>query len=363
MSHYDAIVIGGGIAGSAFAYAAAYRGKKILLLEKNMAGSAKVCGGVLSRRCLRAFECLGLKKQLDSLAFQEIQFLEIELFSGHHLKIPFPKTHPSVRVVNRGELDAMLWTAAGKAGATTFDRTVAAKIDFLPTIGWQVVTSGTIQKKYVAPVLIGADGRNSFVGRQLGLVKTQARGSMSQALCFQYKLTKHCFDPDIAHFFIFQNGYCGLSTDGKAETHLDVISLCGGENEDILWKRLLAQKSRFVEKLKEANLSPGRPLSRFPIGSGSRELPNRPDVALLGDAQLWVEPFTGEGISLALESAYKVATMFCNGIGVRCVPPKVSYTNGWVARALEKPFLAKTMIRTLQRLPVLTQWMTADVLG
>jgi menaquinone-9 beta-reductase len=352
---FDAIVIGGGPAGSSFAYGAAQEGKKILVLEKDPVPSPKVCGGVLSPRCMRAFEKMGLREVVMSIPAQEVEHLEVELSSGEHVDISFPTNSEGSRVVDRVALDEALWNAAAKAGATMRDRSAVNRVHFSED-HWEVETQGG--EKFSGAFLVGADGRNSFVARQLGL---KANGG-GRSLCFQYRLKKHEFCRKGVHFFIFPNGYCGLSVDGTGLAHLDVISLQGGENESVLQQRLRSQRARFVEKMERAEFVPSRPVTRSPIGSGWRSKPSHSKVILLGDAQAWVEPFTGEGISLAVESASKGAELLWSSNRIHHVRPKASFTNHLVAQALKKPMVARGLVNLIRMTPRLGKWMSKDVL-
>ncbi len=356
---WEAIVVGGGPAGTAFAFAAGSQGHHVCVLEKAPIPSPKVCGGVLSPRCLRLFTRLGLEEVVHTLPAQALNHLAVERAGGKVLHIPFPLKAGPPLVVDRPVLDAALWQAAGKAGAHLQDRTIVTRIAPQSSGSWNVeARCGKETSTLTSRVLIGADGRHSLVARQLGLpLKSKGR-----SLCFQYRLARHAFDRNGVHFLLFPGGYCGLSVDGTGLAHLDVISLAGGESEAALRERLESQPGSFVERLKHASFAPGRPVTRSPIGSGSRPLPNHPNVALLGDAQAWVEPFTGEGISLALESAHLVVKSFSKGQDLRHAPPQPSRTNRWVAQAIAHPRIAQGLITLLHRAPFLASWMAREVL-
>jgi menaquinone-9 beta-reductase len=355
---FDVIVVGGGPAGTAFACGSARQGKKVIVFEKNRAGSAKVCGGVLSPRCLRLFSEFGLRNVVEDIPAQRVEHLELQLATGGSIDIPFGNDLEPARVVDRCALDLAMWRAAGKAGATTLDEHAVTAIHQLADETWQVEIRNF--KKEVlsvrAPILIGADGRNSFIAQQLGL-KPKTRG---RSLCFQYRLKKHPFCPKGVHFFIFGGGYCGLSVDGTGLAHLDVISLQGKESEASLMQRFKNQKTLFVQKILNSEFLPGKPVTRSPIGSGSRKLPSQKNVYLLGDAQKWVEPFTGEGISLSLQSAARV---LCGEARAGLLLPKVSFTNRIVASALERPWLAYSLVCLLKTSPWIGKCMAREVLG
>jgi len=349
-------VIGGGPAGTVFAYTAASHGKCVLMLEKNAVPSTKVCGGVLSPRCLRALDRAGLGEQVRRIPHQYLTFLDVELDSGDRLQIPFPKE--TTRVVDRCELDALLWRAAVTAGAEGWEQTIARSIGRSSDEHWTVLAQNSQETPLHGKLLIGADGRNSFVARQLALRAKGARRSF----CLQYRLTRHDFDREGVHFFIFQNGYCGLSVDGTGMAHLDIISLKGREDEVTLNARLMEQKSRFVDRLRAAEYLPGKPVTRSPIGQGRRAAPSFSNVFLLGDAQGWVEPFTGEGISLAVESGHELAQQWATSQPIATKFPNPSMTNRCMGFVINKPHCTQALARLLKIAPRVGQWMSHEVL-
>ena len=379
MNGRDAAVVGGGPAGTAFAFAAASRGKDVIVFEKNAAPSPKVCGGGLSPRAWRALRALGLEKDVREIPAQTLRFIEVEHSEGERVRIPFPDGSFETRVVNRGELDAVLWRAAERAGAKMRDRSGVRRIlrdaetpDIfqrwtLETHNFEITSRINSEiplrvngphETHHARVLVGADGRNSFVAAQQDL----SAKSNGHSHCFQFQLDHHDFSRVGVHFFIFPEGYCGLSVDGNGIAHLDVISLRGKEGEGVLRDRLFAQRSLFVEKLKNACFNGERPMARSPIGSGCRPFPVDSSLVLLGDAQAWVEPFTGEGIAMALESAWWAAQNFCAGEDFSRRIPWSSWTNGWVAWALKSSWRARAIIRLLDWVPPLARRMVRNVL-
>jgi len=354
---FDAIVIGGGPAGSSFAFSAARLGKKVALFEKDSVPGRKVCGGVLSPKCWKAIQKLGMEPAVMDLPFQELRYLLVEVGSGHELKIPFPQGEIPSRVIDRSVFDAALWKFAESRGVFVYDKTIVKEL--APQEDeWSVRVSHHKDLTFRSKILIGADGRNSFVARQLGL-KAKCR---QKTVCYQYRLKSHDFDREGVHFFIFNNGYCGLSVDGTGCAHLDVLSLKGCEGDKEIMERLLNHQSRFVEKLRRAEFYSERPLARSPIGSGRRSFPTQKNVFLLGDAQQWFEPFTGEGIRLALESSLDSSAMFDDCFNQRRILSKISRTNWLVSQLLKSPVMSSCFVSCLKYIPSLARSLAKDVL-
>jgi flavin-dependent dehydrogenase len=358
----DAVIIGGGPAGTSFAFSAAQRGMRVALFEKASIPFRKVCGGVLSPRCWKTIQKLAMEEAVADLPFQELRRLYVEVDSGPELEIPFPGSEIPSRVVDRSLLDAALWNFAKKANASLYDKTLVKEISREGDL-WRIKTFRDHDELFYAKILIGADGRNSFVAHQLGI---QAR-RLEKTVCYQYRLRSHDFAKDGVHFFLFDRGYCGLSIDGCGCCHLDVLSLQGKESDRELRDRLFSCGSRFVEKLKKAEFYPERPLARSPIGGGSRSKPSQQNAFLIGDAQRWFEPFTGEGIGLAMESALDLSRtldpLASTSERTRDFNIRVSRTNWVISQILKSPHIARAFITSLKYFPSLSRAMAGDVLG
>ncbi|MFA9442956.1 MAG: FAD-dependent oxidoreductase, partial [Hyphomicrobium sp.] len=60
MAEFDAIAIGGGLAGSAFALELARQGARVAVIERSPAAKLKVCGDFLSSEAQQLLAYLGL---------------------------------------------------------------------------------------------------------------------------------------------------------------------------------------------------------------------------------------------------------------------------------------------------------------
>lgn len=356
---FEAIVIGGGPAGSSFALSAARSRKKVAILEKDEIPGRKVCGGVLSPKCRKYIDQLDLWDKVSKLPCQTLSGMIVEHESAKHALIEFPLQSVPTTVVDRALLDEALWNSAGLAGARCLQNAKAKEIHFKNGQWIIKIQHGAEEEIYASRFLVGADGRNSFVGQQLG-VKVHRNG---KSICFQYRLKNHSFEHNLLHFYIFEKGYCGLSVDGNGIAHLDVISMEGGESDVMLLDRVFQKTGIFIEKLKQAEFMEERPLARSPIGSGWREHPKQQSAFLLGDAQAWFEPFTGEGITLAIESGMKHARLLDQSVVVAPrIYPNISASNRLIAQLLKSSTAVKSFISIINYVPSISRLMARDVL-
>ena len=155
---YEAVVIGGGAAGSAAAYTLAAAGRKVCLIDKAEFPRDKLCGGGLTFRGKRAFEQIFRRPWQADLfnASRDVSFFSNGRFVGSY------HSRAQIHFMMRLDFDHYLLTLAQKAGATLKLGDAVGKID---------VAGKTITLRSGAEVvfgfLIGADGVNSVVAKTL----------------------------------------------------------------------------------------------------------------------------------------------------------------------------------------------------
>jgi geranylgeranyl reductase family protein len=162
---YDAIVIGAGPAGSTCAYRLAGAGASVLLLDRARFPRDKPCGGGVTVRALDALPVSIAPVIEDVVSVAELRLryrTAVERGSGAPLAV----------MTQRIRLDAHLVEEAVRAGAEFRDGT---KVDHVETSNGRVVV-GAGGERLFTRALVGADGVNGIVGRELGLGGNQAVG-------------------------------------------------------------------------------------------------------------------------------------------------------------------------------------------
>jgi menaquinone-9 beta-reductase len=284
---YDLIVIGAGPGGTSAAITAAREGWRVLLLERGHFPRHKVCGEFVSAESLDLLKWL-VGDAHDTLIRRALPISESRLFlDGRSVRVP---VKPAATSIARYDLDLALWRAAEAAGVAALQETTAHGIE--GETPFRVTTSAG---EFRGRAVINASGRwsnlkqtdnHSNETRWLGL-KGHFRGDT---------------DPSVDLYF-FKAGYCGVqpvrSPDGTvllnacALVRPDVSSTL----QDVLGSHpLLATRSR-------AWTPAFAPVSTFPA-IFREPVPVTGSVLNVGDAAGFVDPFVGDGISLALQSGY-----------------------------------------------------------
>jgi flavin-dependent dehydrogenase len=190
--------------------------------------------------------------------------------------------------VKRSLFDDLLLRRAGALGADVREQTTVSGLSKNGDWKIETVSGETFQTR----MLIGADGRNSTVGRLCNLLPRTARERVA--------LQAHVPLPrDFGRRVVLQflpEGYSGQAPVNETELNLCLVGRPPTISQLCHWAKHQFQLT--------AN-QPWRtitPLTRSPVPSAHRNL------FFIGDAARVVEPFTGEGIYYALRSGELAAS-------------------------------------------------------
>jgi menaquinone-9 beta-reductase len=283
-AEYDLIVAGAGPAGSACAITAARGGAKVLLVEKDKFPRHKVCGEFVSPESLQLLESL-LGEQKFSNLNDRPQIASARVFSGRNI-ISLPIS-PCARSIARFDLDYALLEAARHAGVDIREQTSVGAVR-------QVAETGNFE---VQTPLSTASARAvvNSTGRWSQLTQPQAiNGNKWIGLKAHYREAKPSPTVDL---YFFDGGYCGVQPVGP-----DAVNACAMVRadaahslEEVFARQAeLWQRSRAWEPLFPA-------ITTSPLYFRSPQ-PESNGMLMAGDAAAFIDPFAGDGISLALHS-------------------------------------------------------------
>ncbi|MEM9434603.1 MAG: geranylgeranyl reductase family protein [Pseudomonadota bacterium] len=281
--YFDVIIVGSGPAGSSAAKRACDAGLSVAVLDKAKFPRDKLCGGLFTGRSQKALRSIFDRDVTDDLFLtsRHMRFLA----SGKVLAdIP---DAPAVHLTMRREFDKMLHDRAVAAGARAFLGVVVTGFD----VPASVVTLKSGQTLRYG-VLIGADGVNSFVAREL-----YGRAFNPETIGFGLEvedpLTPERDGAVEVDFDAAQWGY-GWSFP-KRKTATVGVGGINFRNAD-----MKSNMARYVDQV-GADASLRYKGQYLPFGD-YRKRPGRGNILLAGDAAGLVDPITGEGIALAMES-------------------------------------------------------------
>ncbi|MCL4534709.1 MAG: geranylgeranyl reductase family protein [Bacteroidetes bacterium] len=283
---FDVIVVGAGPAGATAAYWLARYGAQVLLLEKEQIPRYKPCAGGLTAKTLPEFP-FDLSPVIEDIC----SAFEISLRLGDPFRRRYPQ--PLVYTVMRDRFDSYLVRRAVGAGARLKDGVSVRSV----TVGPAEVEVRTLSHSFHAAALVGADGANSIVAKDLALCRDFRYGVAYQTEVYPGDRVRHAWD-GIVGIDLGTVGFGGYGWVFPKRNHLSVgvgVQDGGARQVKGYHSRLTAQKGLGASQVLRRS---GHRLPLRPAGS-----PIHTGRALLaGDAAGLVDSLTGEGIYWAVRS-------------------------------------------------------------
>lgn len=299
----EALVAGAGPAGSTAALVLARAGKNVCIYERTPFPRSKPCGEYLSAAAVRALHALGVGSELAPHA----RLVRGVRLHGHgvHARIDFSEPGWSLP---RAVLDDALLNAALCAGANIEYAHVEGceEQDDFARISFRLPDGITADTRSAA--VVGADGMHSLVARKCGLAARVKAGA-------RFALGGH-YDG-----FAGLDEYIDMFVDGKSYAAINPLSDGSANVMLVLAQAELHANRDNVEAFAESRIRDlagtlvagacltGSRVAIGPLSYRARRLAGR-RVLLAGDAACFIDPFTGQGVYLALR---------CGQIAAQCI--------------------------------------------
>lgn len=301
---WDAVVVGAGPAGAMAARELAVAGRRLLLIDRQQFPRPKVCGGCLNGRSLGLLESAGLGDLPTALGGEPIDRFALHAAGRRRARAPVEFPMPRGVGVSRTALDAALVEAAVAAGAE-FLSGERATLGALGerTRGVELPESGV---RLEAPVVLAADGiAGSFLGSASGLRSLAEPDSRIGAGTVLPPGTPgtSMYRRGVVHMAVDRMGYVGLAgVEDGATCVAAALDRHVARDQGLAGavRRILDRSGLSAEWSAGAGWRGTPPLTRRAHSVALER------VFLIGDAAGYIEPFTGEGISWALETARSV---------------------------------------------------------
>ena len=319
---FDAVIVGAGPAGSAAAILLARAGWNVALVERQRFPRRKVCGECIAATNLPLLDALGVGDAVRVLAGAELR--RVALWRGDRsvaaaLPAADDGVHRFGRALGREHLDTLLVERARCAGATVLQPYALHRFEGEPgRFTFQLRSAGeggeTIDLQ--AAVAIAAHG--SWEPLPSERESRRAARKRSDLFAFKANFRGVRLDADLLPVLSFPGGYGGMviADAGQAtlaccvrEDALERERSRPGERRagDAVEAMLRRECGGVAESLRDArregpwlSTGPIRPGVRLGVGDG---------VFRIGNAAGEAHPIIGEGISMALQSAFLLASM------------------------------------------------------
>jgi digeranylgeranylglycerophospholipid reductase len=324
---YDAIIVGGGPAGSVTARFAAESGAKVIILERRSEiGIPVLCGEGISQR----IDKWGMLKGTRWIASK---MDGAKIFSPNGTMVTLSKDmagNETGYVVYRDIFDKELARNATKAGS---DLMLNAEVTGLIKKNGKII--GVNVKKFdeeveiYADIIVGADGVESKIGKWAGINTTLKTNDLET--CAQYTITNIDYNSDYCEFYlgkkIAPGGYIWIFPKGE-ETFNVGIGVLASLSDSRLPHKLLNEFIKNHPKLKN-----GKPI-RFlagavPVSKPIESVKN--NLLLVGDAARHSDPITGGGLTTSLEGGKIAGETIGNSVEIQCFDKEtlMSYEKKW----------------------------------
>lgn len=315
MQNVDVSIIGAGPAGAAAAISLAQRGFAVALVDKQNFPREKLCGDFINPINRPAFRELAVEKLILAQTHGEVRGFRITTDSGNQAEARLPDRHGDASFglgMRRAALDQTLVDHAASLGVQV---RLGCRVERLlrSDHGWQL--TNIAGETWQAKVLIGADGRNSWVAEQLGMNRPAAMRGRSVG--FQLRLQSPDAAPDTIEIHLFPGGYAGVIGLGDGELNL-CLAIAKNRLPRAGVRRFLLEEGLPRNPYLKAMLARSREISQvrsaYPVHFPKRRCFGE-RALLVGDAARVSEPVTGEGVYFALRSGMIAAETLDGAFG------------------------------------------------
>lgn len=317
---FDVAIAGAGPAGCAAAIHLALAGARVLLIEEKRFPRQKLCGEFISPECLGHFEQLGVSDQMSRAGGAVVAQTVFYSRRGKSVTIPSEwfKTNTKALGLSRSEMDHQLLARAKAVGVMVLEESHASRLlcEDQKVRGLQV-RNGDAMRAYEALITIDATGRNRSLARQLDPQRTAQR-KQNPLVAFKVHLENARVAAGACEIYFYKGGYGGLSSVEGGLSNLCFIVAAKdvrryASNPDLVMGEVVMQNSRAAYTL--ANATTRTPWLSVSLETfGRRRLVPAQGLLTIGDAASFIDPFTGSGMLMALESGQMAAAVIVKNL-------------------------------------------------
>lgn len=314
-SDYDVIVVGARPAGASTAMLLARRGHRVLVLDRTPHGSDTLSTLAIMRAGVTLLDRWGLLARLEATGTPPLHATTFHY--GARAPVRVGMTRP-LYAPRRTVLDSLMADAAAEAGAEVHRRVQVTGLLRDPGGGVRGVRARQLGGREVeigARLVIGADGRNSTVAREVAAPVTR-RGTAAAGSIYTFV---RGMDTDGLEWLYAPGASAGIIPTTDDETCVFVGTTARRFRDEAqrdlptsFYKLLLEVSPDAADRITFTDRT--APFRGFPGLPGWLRRPHGPGWALVGDAGYFKDPATAHGIADALRDAELLARAADDGL-------------------------------------------------
>ena len=376
-NRFDAIIMGAGPAGSTAAVLLARAGWSVALVEKQSFPRRKVCGECLAASNLPLLDALGIGAEFDASAGPELR--QVALMQGARTVIAdLPAAEPPNRAwgraLGRETLDTLLLAQARASGAVVLQPwSVQALGGSAGNHSCEIRAIGSDQREELqAPVLIAAHG--SWEPLPTGRAERRLARQSGDLFAFKANFRHARLAPGLLPVLSFDGGYGGMVLADQGITTLaccirqDRLEACRrlypGLSAGDAVEAFLKQTCHGVAQALGTAQREGAWLATGPIDPGIR-LRASDTLFRIGNAAGEAHPIIGEGMSMAMQSAWLLCAQLLRSAGPHDDLANTAWQSGvrrryaaeWRRQFAPRLRLAATLAHLAMRPAITSPWL------
>ena len=334
---YDVIIVGGGPAGASAAVRLGAAGARVLLAEQKKFPRAKLCGEFISPECAAHFAALGVLARMTEAGAARVVRTDFYTRGGRKVSVPSAwfghgagaaAREPYALGLSRAEMDARLLARAREVGVEVLEEAQACGLllEAGRVRGVRLQHGGAVRGVRAA-VTIDATGRAHALARRVARSRRDgaradgnghAHGGRARLVAFKAHLDNVAPAEGACEIYFYRGGYGGLSrVEGGLSNLCFIVAArdvrARGSDAGRVMREVVLTNRRAAETLGGARVRTewlAVALESF----GRAELAPCAGLLTVGDAAAFIDPFTGSGMLMALESGALAADVLTRAL-------------------------------------------------
>jgi len=364
------LIVGAGPSGASLAIRLVREKFRVCLIERERFPRPKLCGEFISPECLEHFRELDVLGEMLAAGGERIAETIFYESNGKSINIPtrwFNGDSQGALSLSRAEMDFQLLEKAKRVGVEILEEHSAVGLlqENDEIRGLKLRTRDGEVKEIFADLFVDATGRARVLGNLISRkgAKTQSSKIQNPKSKIQNRLVgfkAHLRGVNLARgvceIYFFPGGYGGLSfvENGRANfcflIKADVVKSFSSDAQQII-RQLIFQNKRACETLK--NAEPVHDWLAVSVdGFGQKDLNPAANLFAVGDAGAFIDPFTGSGMLMAMESAEILARAISANPGCQKIADQYKIQH---ARRFQRRLSICSLVRRAAFVPVLSK--------